>query len=584
MAKQHRATSTLIQWIKHVPTADVQDPLGTSLRGSTRLANRLLFCITSITPRARYFSFIPWCVLDFNRSERGKPYALGLRKAVFLREHALTLACIAHHDGQSCQGGSLVGSDKAILWYKQHAEGVADFRKLNFVKNPALGAYLNSLANLGIFVTEDDRSESEETDEPAELTSDDLELSVLGQQLAEQYDAALYGVEAVTEVASSRRRCPVPALKAWGYGGGLCELADVNAPDRELLRDIFFQRIPLDGKSHSVRRQSLLLLMSLARTLSDADWSFDQDAFNEAVYYGELRSEEEVTPITLPPVLADIGCRWRMFYFHYYMAVALEGLFSWLVMRLDGKGLAGESFEELVASLDDELVQRDIEELIDAPLPKGFGRSSPRKLFGSVGIDAPTLTTDASKRIDQEVRSTHHLSEYLLDHLIRDGDHRYSPTGFAVSLLLMGTLLARYKQWETTPYGQWLANGATDPYLDLVPPLVQQGMERRFGDWWNTSWRDLGGFMLHRFVIQQHQAMSYEKTATGNRCLLQVDGNKVMGTGTYDKIGIGNARFRSAVQVLTDLGLFCRNSDKEIELEAGGSRFLDQELAKETTR
>jgi len=58
---------TLLRWSEHVPASDVQDPLGLSLRGSARLASQLLYCITSITPRARYFSFIPWCVLDWRR-------------------------------------------------------------------------------------------------------------------------------------------------------------------------------------------------------------------------------------------------------------------------------------------------------------------------------------------------------------------------------------------------------------------------------------------------------------------------------------------------------------------------------------
>ena len=91
MTKARRAEATLLRWSEHVPVSDVQDPLGLSLRGSARLANRLLYCITSITPRARYFSFIPWCVFDWQKREKGQPYALGLSKAIALRERALTL-------------------------------------------------------------------------------------------------------------------------------------------------------------------------------------------------------------------------------------------------------------------------------------------------------------------------------------------------------------------------------------------------------------------------------------------------------------------------------------------------------------
>lgn len=60
MAKKTLPKLLLLRWSKHIPTADVQDRLGTSLRGATRLASRLPYCITSITPRARYFSLLGW--------------------------------------------------------------------------------------------------------------------------------------------------------------------------------------------------------------------------------------------------------------------------------------------------------------------------------------------------------------------------------------------------------------------------------------------------------------------------------------------------------------------------------------------
>src|SRR6056297_2898086 len=110
MAKTAKPERLLLRWSDHVPASDVQDPLGLGLRGSTRLASRLVFCITSVTPRARYFSFIPWCVLDYQKREKGKSFSTGLRDAIVFRERALTLGCIAHHEGTTCEGGGVVGS------------------------------------------------------------------------------------------------------------------------------------------------------------------------------------------------------------------------------------------------------------------------------------------------------------------------------------------------------------------------------------------------------------------------------------------------------------------------------------------
>src|ERR1019366_4331857 len=69
-------------------------------------------------------------------------------------------------------------------------------------------------------------------------------------------------------------------------------------------------------------------------------------------------------PLSIPACLQDIARRWRMFYFHYYMAVALEGLFSWLVTELTDAGLVGRTLEELVKRLDHKTVRTEIGDLL----------------------------------------------------------------------------------------------------------------------------------------------------------------------------------------------------------------------------
>ena len=77
--------------------------------------------------------------------------------------------------------------------------------------------------------------------------------------------------------------------------------------------------------------------------------------------------------------------------------------------------------------------------------------------------------------------------------------------------------------------------------------------------------------------------MSYEKTWTGERCLLQVDGPKIVSTGGFDKIGMGNPRHRSAIQILTDLGLIEKDEEEVSRLTTEGKAFLEREMAKEAS-
>jgi hypothetical protein len=150
-------------------------------------------------------------------------------------------------------------------------------------------------------------------------------------------------------------------------------------------------------------------------------------------------------------------------------------------------------------------------------------------------------------------------------------------------MILLTVTLARYTQWHGTTYGNWLAKKAEDPYVDLVPSVVFTGLVRQLGDWWNKSFKELTSHVLSRYVIQQHQSMSFEKTWTGERCLLQVDGSKIVSTSDYNKIGMGNARLRSSLQILSDLGLIERDEDGIRFLTSEGKTFLKRELTKEAS-
>lgn len=358
MAKKPQTSSILLRWSDHVPASDVQDPLGLGLRRSTRLASRLLYCITSITPRARYFSFIPWCIFDHRQREKGKPHALALRDGIIMREQALTLACIAHHEGEPCRGGGLVGSRDAKKWFANGSKE-ANFKKMKkFSKNPALGAYLNSIVNLGLFVTESERPDADEEGVGEEFTFDDIELSPLGLSLAQRFDKKAAGLATTRDIASKERCCSIDDLAEFGKHGGLCELSHKGSADKDLLRDIFFALVESKGESHRVRRQSLLLTLELCRQFSVEEWQLDEAGFAGAVYYGEVANDDDRLAVSIPEQLHDIATRWRMFYFHHFMSVAFEGLFSWLVSQLGNCGLAGASVDSLVAQLAERAAER----------------------------------------------------------------------------------------------------------------------------------------------------------------------------------------------------------------------------------
>lgn len=568
-----------MRWSEHVPASDVQDPLGLELRGAARLASLLLFCITSVTPRARYFSFIPWCVHDWQKREKGHSVDRGLRQGIVLREKALTFGAVIHHDGRPCVGGALVGSSSAQRWLqKGHAQ--VDLRKVPFAKNPALDVYINSLVNLGMFEETEERAEVDDDAEIAATTFNDLELSPLGAQLAEAYDSVTGRLECVREMSTPLRRCAIRGLKEFGRRGGLCELMEATAPDRQLLRDVFLAQTGRSDGSHAVRRRSLLLLLELSRQLSRDDWSVSEQMFGQSVYFGQCRSDDDDRiDISWPEPLRDIATRWRMFYFHQYMSVALEGLFAWVVTHAAEEGVTGISVREMVGQLNSALVGKTLSQLLERPVSSSFGDSTPTDTIRLADSGFVDLDDKTSRGLDLTVPLTSAFSEDRLERVIREGTYLHNAAGVAVPMVLLGVTLARYTQWEDTNYGQWLANATRDPYLDLLPPVLTTGLVRHFGRWWTSRWSDLAEYVITRYVVQQHQSLSYEKTIAGERCLLQVDGPRVISNAAYDTVGVGNPRFRSALQVLKDLSLLADTDDNVTEVTKDGLRVLKESLS-----
>ncbi len=125
---------------------------------------------------------------------------------------------------------------------------------------------------------------------------------------------------------------------------------------------MFFAKGRNDDRSHLVRNQSLVCILELCRQLSDDDCCLDASSFSQAVYYGlVVNSDGDRIKIEWPSSLIDIATRWRMFYFHYFMSVALEGMFVWLVNVAVETGIQGTTTEELALRLNDVTVKRELD-------------------------------------------------------------------------------------------------------------------------------------------------------------------------------------------------------------------------------
>lgn len=583
MARQKQNGHALLRWSAAVKSMDVQDPLGLGLRGSTRMASQLLHCITTLTPRARYYSFLPWAVYDANKREPTEALADAVRR----REQALALGCVSLHSGKSCAGGSVVGSEGAATWLKKGREEINLRRADHFTKTVAFDQYFRSLVDLGVFAADGDEPAAVENDEEPGPAASNTRLTPLGAELASRLDDILAGLSGTTAIASKQGSCTVKSLTSFASRTGLCEIMGERAPDRELVRDLLFAKRPMEGEAHPFRRRSLLLILELCRQFSPGQWLLSESNFCDAAYFGQLAYEKSRFRVTIPDELDEIATRWRMFQFHHFMGVALEAMFAWLVTHVGDQGIGGTTINAMVDGLAGSSTQALVGDAVGVALPRPFVEMSPSELFSAGSVPGGPLDRETSEAFEAAVNVASPLGESELERRLRSGDHLRSTAGLALPLILLSTAMARYCRWKDTPYDNWLSQMAReDPRLDLVPPIILKGYEDRFrGTWWTTPFGDLARFALKRFVADQHVEGSYRKTGTGmgEKCLLSIDGERITTTQSYTGIGLGNARFRSAVRLLADLRLIEEHNDAH-RLTNEGKAFLKSELAAERAR
>jgi hypothetical protein len=114
-------------------------------------------------------------------------------------------------------------------------------------------------------------------------------------------------------------------------------------------------------------------------------------------------------------------------------------------------------------------------------------------------------------------------------------------------------------------------------------PVVLRELRESLGDFLDSKLREIAVVVIGRFVVKQHEVLSYEKVWDGTRALFHSEQGMIRGRGmTYDTISVENSRFNSAVQILADLALLEHDDNDWLltRLTAEGAKFLKGELGR----
>jgi hypothetical protein len=149
--------------------------------------------------------------------------------------------------------------------------------------------------------------------------------------------------------------------------------------------------------------------------------------------------------------------------------------------------------------------------------------------------------------------------------------------------MLLYAVLLRYQTSVEPSYDAWYQNLVQDRFADLSVPGVLGTLRSEYGDdWWRRPNREILNLLLWRFVLLQHQTMSYERGFGGSAPLFHIDGTTLIGTDAdFSEPGALNARFLSALQILRDLKLVARDYEDGFRLTGEGEAWLRRLLAEE---
>jgi len=573
--------AALLNWNTELPSSGTGDPLGMTLRVGARLGAELLHCITSITPRARYYSFFLWAFKRAHEHTGGTANFDQAMHLVLIDERAMTLGAVLHHEGRPCDGGSLQGSNQAVIFGETHTKGSIDLSKWNHLRDNAsgFGAYKGSLINLGMFEESANSGHTAHDHEDEQSTA--LEsgiLSAKGHQLAEAFDRAVTGTKFV-DLKSESSPFSLDVLAEFGSAAGLCELRTADDFDLLPLRDLFFAT-NIDDRlnSHFRRRMSLLLLLWAVDVTNKSGLELDATSFDDLTYYRITSNDKgDSIPVETPQALIDISERWRIFHFHNYLTMALESLLAGLVRTIRYHP-AGRTISEVLEAFDSQEAISALSEHLSTEPPISFMDLTPVESLAllEINIVGPMeQIADAA-----EIFKANPLAERSLRAALIEEDLVSGPAGPAVAALLLFTLLLRYDLTVNEAHKGWSTRKVSDPFADVAMPTVAQALALDLGkDWWNMPNRDVISRLLNRFVVRQHETMSYEKGFGGSPPLFRVDGTAIVGMDVVrDDVDPGNPRFPSAMQVLRDLRLIVNDPEKGQCVTPDGREMLDSLL------
>jgi hypothetical protein len=539
--------SITTSWVKSAPSVTGQDHLGTQAP-CVSIYTEQLPGITNVTARARYYSFYPWFLREF---EKRVPSATADDLVMYIRRAECLFALIAiRHgrgtdNGESTHGAAMVGREVLVPAIDgEHGSTLrlsmfADLApsKQRYFLNPLGGLgqyYLGALREIGILGGDTRTRDVRYTEER-------------GLRLAEAFGAAaeaeaffdlVQGDEVeLSDLDDLASFCP-------------CALAGSDSERVQLTRLLVDPASDL-GEESATRRATLALLLDLAAQPQEALYDFS-DEFRASTYCGALL---DGSTWTVPSGLQDSLRAWRAYEMNELLSVAFQGLFWSALQQAIDEGVTRFADADAFAMF-------ATKRLFDAAFgaaPEAKTWKAHVQAFAS-SLPAPSSWTDDNHEVQAGWE------------VVRNGRSGDISTTVTRSSHILAALAAR--------------GGERDPYLDLhftadyferYPINLRSFARRSRGEWAHLSLEAVLRAWL-MWTVRTHWRVALQKLAEATPRdtfkIRQLDGAVRIIDAPAPMFTA--PRVHRAIAILRDLGLLADDESGRVTTTHAGRQVLEQ--------
>jgi len=520
-----------------------QDFLG--LRAvQTNLLGYLLPGIITITPRARYYAFYSWLLVEYERSHTQD---LSLAAFIKRREQIFVLANVAWSDRADAnpREGGLLGSDRLGRHWLAYRErdviplGIDNYLKAGFGGFSQYSGVMQSLQLV--------RQQGPNV----------LEVLPKGQMLAQAFadairDTQYYKRRGVFDTAESIPKSVLEEYGAHCHLSGLAGSAD-HLPTLEILFAFDAgELLPPPGVTDSSLGNMKGTLGLILDMLDQAKGPFSDDDFRQAIAFGLCEDYDPYRPSDpLRPILAH----WRIFQLREYYVYALYALWVYFLrwLRLEGP----RTFEEFRAHLNEMVDLTASAIAIGLSIPtKSVIEWTLREWF-NVLLDASGVPSGdwESRCADFAQKSRLPLSEHVLYQRLYSARPDDPSMYIGLAWLLLSTLYLRLQGLRgSNLWGAWYwaeSGGTRRRSMGLFVRDISDRMDAREGILDTLAW------LYRDYIVAQHIITALEKWRQRNANTFHFNYDQGLFEWIRDgETGFSAPRFRQAYDMLGDLGLY----------------------------